>query len=382
MHLAEKAKIGLWIHPLPFLLLMQITKQTRALSIMSNSSINLDAKDSMKALKAFSEYDRRQKDAVIAKTIDILNGQDAPWSEAIIERLSLMSMSDAEKVMVHHPGHKLYIIWQSIENLLPIFKASCDDMRTSLDNFHIMAQDANFFSRRRHEEFEDTCLQVNKCMYHFSSTSVALYNMCQDFRGLFNPPEYITSYEACYTNSNEHHLVKAIRNSLSHKHFAPANYQVSLLQDIHETAFYVQTSALLEYGDLQNSDKRHLLKAGEKIEVRPVFEKHGENVLQFYEWVKARLEEDIRFTDYHRCRMAPKRYATRTWWTIMIQQIEAKKLDPYDHLTNHFTDDELDVIRRLPHRSKEQVDKMIEIYDEDQECNEQMRQRIYKLMGC
>jgi hypothetical protein len=348
---------------------------------MPHNNIILDNTSDIEKLKIISEHIKRQKDAKVAKIINMLNGQNAPWPDAVVEQFSLMTASEAGRVLAHHPGYNLYIIWQSIANLLPIFKASYDDMLSSLDVFHIKAKDESFFSRRRHDEFENACLQINKCMYHFSSTSISLYNMCQSFRGLFNPTEYIMRYDACYTNSHEHHLVKAIRNSLSHKHFVPASYHIKAFQNSYETFFYVQTSALLEHNHLHNPDKKHVLKAGEKIEIRPVFEKNGKNIIEFYEWVRARLEEDVRFTDYHRCKMAPRRYATRSWWKIVMKQIETKKIDPYEHLTNYFTDDELAEIKKLPHRSKEQADRMIKIFDEDQACDNAMRQRIYSFLN-
>jgi hypothetical protein len=341
----------------------------------------LNAEEGMKALRVFTDYQNMQREVQVSKTVAMVTPDSIPWAESITEQLSFMNMEQVNKVLALHPGKNLHKIWQSIESLLNIFKLSYDDTQLLLDEFHQKAQEANFFSRRRQKEFESVCLNINKCMYHLSCTSIALYNISQEFRGLFAPDGYIDHYEASYTNSAEHHLLKAIRNALSHKHFAPANYRVTKVGDVYQTEFCVSCYELLEYGDLRETDKKYVLKAGERIKVRPVIEQHYKNVVQFYGWVQEQLNQDIRFTDYLKCKLVPKQNGARIWWVLMMQQIEAKGLDPYQYLPNYFTDEELEEIDSLPHRSKQQVDRMIEIYDVDKACNEEFRKKLYDFLG-
>ena len=53
--------------------------------------------------------------------------------------------------------------------------------------------------------------------------------------------------------------------------------------------------------------------------------------------------------------------------------------NPYDHLSSYLSPEQLDEVYKLPMYSKEQVDKVIELGDADQACDEHIRTLIYRL---
>jgi hypothetical protein len=312
--------------------------------------------------------------------IEKISKLSAPWPQEIKEALSYYSFEELDKVLKIHPGHHLYVTWKSLESLLGIFSISAEETISGFDDFQMKAQNPDFFSRPNTQEFKRNCLQVNKNLYHLSSLFVAIYNVTQKFRGHFYSDRYKNLYESCYTNSEEHHLIKAVRNALSHHHFSTANYSVKVQGTKKDTAFYIYTKDLLENGNLKDHDKDHIRKYN-KLDVRKIFDLQINKITEFYNSLENELANDVRYSDYIECKMSPKRNATRTWWTILITQIIAKNLDPYNYLDNHFNNEELLEITKLPHRSKEQIDRMIKIYDETQACDEAMREKIYKFFG-
>jgi hypothetical protein len=55
--------------------------------------------------------------------------------------------------------------------------------------------------------------------------------------------------------------------------------------------------------------------------------------------------------------------------------------DLYGHLQRYLTPEELQEINTLPHSSKEQVDRIIEMVDEYGACDNELRKLVYKAFG-
>lgn len=86
--------------------------------------------------------------------------------------------------------------------------------------------------------------------------------------------------------------------------------------------------------------------------------------------------------DYRRCSKRIKGVSSRTWWNVIFQQmVLPAKRDPYQYLDQYLTVEELSEIERLPHKSKAQVDRIIELVDEYDACDTELRQVVYKAFG-
>lgn len=338
-----------------------------------------DPQDGFKILGFFADQQQKQRDQSVSEMIDLIKGHTLFWPSAARDRLSFMNIQQIEQVLPYHPGHPLYTTWQSLDNLLGIFQSSCDAMEMALDSFHKQAQSASFFSRPCRDNFEKVCLSVNKCMYDLVSVSFAIRELSRRFVGKFNPEEYICRFDNIYTNNATHHFIMGLRKTLHHAHFAVAYYSMKQREEAWETEFNLRSAELLTYGSFNQLAKT--LITGERVEVRPIFESYRNQVLSFYEWLRYKLNDDPRFSDYRECKEIPKKVATRALYSIILQQLEAKKFDPYDHLKEYFTNKEIDAIYSLPYRSKQQVDKMIALYDEDNACTDTIRTRVYKICG-
>lgn len=330
-------------------------------------------------LKWYCEYEEGKRKKYMEDVISLVENQSIPWSEETLEHLSQMNIEQADKVLEHHPGCSLSLIWQSIKYLLRIFNANSIDLENSLKIFHEKAQSGDFFSRRRRKEFEQVHLQINKNMYSLASVAEAIWQITQRFRGKFNPEKYTDKYDECYSNNYIYQFIKSLRVALNHQRFTKSYYQIRKIEETHETDFFLRSSELLGLDCFNKDARKFISENGNKIYVRSVFDKHNQNIIKFYGWVHSKLEVDQRFIDYQRSKLVPIKAGHRVWFSIMLQQIEERNLDPYDYLDQNFTDEELTEIRKLPHRSIEQVDKIINLYDEDNACNDPIREKVYKL---
>jgi hypothetical protein len=64
-----------------------------------------------------------------------------------------------------------------------------------------------------------------------------------------------------------------------------------------------------------------------------------------------------------RCIRARRASSARSWYRILFAQVVKPETDLYGHLQKYLTLEELKEIDALPHRSKQQIDR-IEIVDE------------------
>ena len=53
--------------------------------------------------------------------------------------------------------------------------------------------------------------------------------------------------------------------------------------------------------------------------------------------------------------------------------------NPYEYLPQFLTAEQIDEVERLPKMSPQQVDKIIEFVDEDEACDDEIRQLAYEL---
>lgn len=342
---------------------------------MTNSPEDFDL------LKSAFQTMNLQKKKFFEETIFLAKKESIPWSEGIIIRLSQLNIDDADVVLENHPGHPLFSIWESIDNLLKVFELNFRGLSNSLDEFSIKVESPDFFSRRRKAEFDELCSQINRGMYNFTSVAVALREVTRRLKGKFSPGNYIERFDQCYANSNVFNFINNLRKALHHLHFAKAYYHVKNDPIAPKSEFYLSSTELLSLKFFNTKSKEVISESGNQVFVRPIFIHHRENVLLFYEWVSSQINLAPSFIDFKKSQLVPIQNAARFWHEFIILKMEEGNKSPYDYLDESFTDEELEQIRKLPHGSKQQIDKMIKLYDEHNSLTDELIERVYKIFG-
>lgn len=72
--------------------------------------------------------------------------------------------------------------------------------------------------------------------------------------------------------------------------------------------------------------------------------------------------------------------ARAVWWLILTQVVKSET-DPYAHLGSLLSAEEHADVLALPYRSREQVDQIIRVVDENVACNDELRALAYRLFG-
>jgi hypothetical protein len=67
------------------------------------------------------------------------------------------------------------------------------------------------------------------------------------------------------------------------------------------------------------------------------------------------------------------------WWNLLIDHALQAGIDPYERLTQYLGKEQLAELSSVPHRTKEQIDKIIHLVDEYGACDEELRKKVYRL---
>ncbi|MBN4077965.1 hypothetical protein JYT29_01405 [Nitrospina gracilis] len=346
-----------------------------------NSQVN--NKKNSEILKAALKQMARQEDNKLERIISFVQKSQIPWQDEMIRELCYMGDKHFYKALEYHPGWQLVVKWQSLQTLFKVQQGNFADLMFALDKFHEFSQDKEFFNRKNESINDSVCFAVNRHMFNFAMVSDAIADISKPGKKKTNPfcllKDYTNQFDKYYSSNPTYQFVRCLRNSLAHEQFFHAGYNIQIITPERLTDFALNSSSLLKSKFFKGSAKDFIKNSGEKVSLRVVFDEYFKMVTAFYNWLEAMVEGNEAFNDYREILIERKRTGTRVTWGIFLQQLEPKQADLYDYLEDNFTKEELAIIEKLPHRSKEQADKIIDIYDKDKACTEEIRNRLYKL---
>jgi hypothetical protein len=147
----------------------------------------------------------------------------------------------------------------------------------------------------------------------------------------------------------------------------------------HETSFVLHAEELLLWDKWESEAKEYIRSARKGIiDVELLFRSYRERVGQFQEWVGDLIESvgSPELGQYRRYRAVVDQLASWRSWSMWIHQVVLQqKLDPYKYLDRYLTREQLEEVQALPQRSREQVDRIIELVDRDRACEYSHRGR-------
>jgi hypothetical protein len=179
-----------------------------------------------------------------------------------------------------------------------------------------------------------------------------------------------------------HIFIIDLRNLVNHVTFFGSDWSIKNAGPGQTSHFEFKAAKLLRDGDFKEA-KPYLQGQQAPIDVRDLFETYGTSVQNFYAWLMPELEVQLppEVKDYRRCIRARRALLARSWYRILLTQMVTPETDLYGHLQRYLTPEELQEINTLPHSSKEQVDRIIEMVDEYGACDNELRKLVYKAFG-
>lgn len=326
-------------------------------------------------LKADAERRRAEREDLIARICSV------PVPNDVLNKLIWLGSHDGDEVLSHHPGHATDRKINSLFSMLTVFNRAHKDLNAQLDAFHAFSSDHNFSNRPQDHELQQIVVAVRKELMAFSFAAAALVALSRRLRKSIDIVDFDARCSASFDDL-EHGFITELRNVFGHQTFPDVGWQIQYARDQdRKTDFALATQELLNYEEINASAREFAEQAGVNILVRPLVASYASKVTQFYAWLKETVETNLpqAVFDYRRCVKARRVNGIRMWYRILLPQLLAKNVDPYEHLEHYLLPEELEHARELPHRSREQVDFIISAVDCDGACNDELRELIYKL---
>lgn len=349
---------------------------------MSSISLSATVSGDRERMRSYLEAKRQQDRNLLAKTMEYAKQSPVPWPHDLVDCICMMMDDDFEDVLMHHPGHALSDAHDSVVFCLKLFNAACKELDSAIMQYQSSCNDPDFFSYRRNAEHDHAIFVLNRCVYHVASAADALRNFSMKQAKHFIPENYEKYKKACFEQNNLHHFIQKLRGALHHEHFVMASPRVTWGGNhTHEMTLYLDTRKLLRLEKIREKRgaREYVEGSGARIDVQEAFRRYAIIVNEFHNWLLGEMDTSPEFTDYRRCLLERKRRSKRMTYSIFLREWIAKGIDPYAYLDKYLDGSQIALVKKLPHRSREQVDKIISLIDKDGACNDEIRTQAYEL---
>lgn len=148
--------------------------------------------------------------------------------------------------------------------------------------------------------------------------------------------------------------------------------------------FMLWPSQLSRANDYNVEARQFLLTHPDGIDLGKLVSEYSQEVHAFHKWLEGAVDAQAGqlIADYRRCARKVRSVGARAWWNIILQQVViAGKKDPYAYLDQYLTAEELADVFALPMRSRQQIDRIIEIVDDNCACDDALRKIVYQAFG-
>lgn len=328
-----------------------------------------------------------------------LMAASVPIPQSVVDDLALLRPEDALDVLREHPGFKIWQRWKSYRAALAVFERSAYDLFNAVDTLATKMRDENLFAKPNQHKLDEGKLVIHKELFALGNAAHSLRdhasNRLQKVAGISGFESKLAEH---FGHDGLHDFVIALRNITHHVAVVEPGYQVTRRpgEEPDEFAFLLQRDDLraivesvkAESGkyNINKAGRNYLDKSPDRIDVRATYKEYCERVRAFHHWFKGVFEQHPppELEDFERCLKANKDCAARTLWKALLGNwLNNWKTppNPYDHLQKYLTDDQLEEIKRLPRKSQEQVDRIIEFVDEGDACDEEIRKLAYELFA-
>lgn len=366
----------------------------------SLSKIIDKASTDIKSLKTKQEKDKikkitkklkeTRKSIIKTATTSLMPSRDynlgpLPWSDANLVAAAWGNFIQAQEWVDEHPGRTFVTRLESLKAVQRIFEESATQFNECLACFHAEALGGHLFHRNRRSDLEAYEHRFQKLLYVFASSAMMLVDQARTLSEKVTLPGYDDRIDSTFANNPKHRFVQELRNDVTHVTLHRPGWELTTGRGEESTSkFMLWPKQLTRIPEYNEQARRFVDEHPKGIDLGRLIVDYSADVREFHEWLRQTAEGVVgdMMADYLRCTKRIKAVSARSFWNIIFQQVViAGKRDPYTYLDQYLTEGELAEVNTLPHRSQRQIDQIIELVDEHEACDDELRQIIYKAFG-
>jgi hypothetical protein len=254
--------------------------------------------------------------------------------------------------------------------------------------------DGNLLDRARQDDLRQYEEKFQEITYLFSSLAKSLVDYSR--RLIFDSKKddinnkekvIIVDYEErklLLCKNHRHGFITGLRDYLHHFKLQKSPWELSTNENYtHTTKIILDSTELAHSGfKWESSAKQYLKENSQGLDLAIIIDEYQKQINDFYEWLFAEIDKSNKadeINEYLSLDKFIKAIGARSHWNFLLSQIVIqKKLNPYQYLDKLLKPSEIEEIQNLPNKSKQQVDKIIEILDDYGACDDNLRSLVYK----
>ncbi len=308
-----------------------------------------------------------------------------PWSEDVLTKAYFRDFKQAQQSIKQHPGYDLHERSRSLKAVLRMFDNAASAFFETLDIFHVEVHERRLFDRVRRKDLKNLEERFQEILYLFASSAMTLVDQSRALSKKVELPGYTERVAVTFTDNLRHRFIQELRNDLIHVKLHEPSWSLTTNRDRTRT-----TRFMLFPNELQRSDewhrlaKEYLQQHPEGVDLGALIREYRAEIIEMQTWLQATLREvaDAAIGDYLRCNNFLLAVGARCWWRLLLSQVVIQQgRDPYQYIDRYLSVAELAEVQRLPHGTKEQVDRIINLIDDYGACDEELRALTYKAFG-
>lgn len=305
-----------------------------------------------------------------------------PWSEPQITASTFRDFQRTSKTIERLPGAAIHDALEGVQFTLSIFLDSVEDLIDSIGAFKAMVDWPSFWERTRRQEFRKLETMIQRGIFSSSMSAMALVDHTRAFSKQVVIDRYEEKKNEVFADDPQHGFVHSLRRYVTHVRMTKGNWHIHSNQEGKSIFFILGQQELLEWSDW-SAPAREFIKLNPKgVNVESLFDSYARKVRGFHEWLRAEVwaRAHAELHEYYWAKRVYSAASSRSYWNLLIQQVfEPRNIDPYTYLGRYLEPEEMEEILSLPFRSKEQVDRIVQLVDEHGACDEELRQHVYRL---
>ena len=303
-----------------------------------------------------------------------------PWSKEELKKAYFSDFIYTRESIKKHPGYLAHSSLQDIALSLGIFCDSVSNLLESVQTFRSESHSGKFWTRPVRSRLDELELRVRRGVFASATSAMALVDCSRIISHHFTIPEYQEKINAYFGNNYEHQFIQCLRNYVCHCRMIKANWHISWPNKVRCCQFLLKKNELLLYKKWGQLSKKYIKNHPDGIDVETLFHDYRMRVEEFHQWFHDQIVKvsEPPLSEYRRYEQMLNQFSVRSEYNILLRTVIDRKLDPYTYLDDFLTEAEKEKILKLPMRSPEQVDKIIEILDEYQACDAEIKEMTYK----
>lgn len=307
---------------------------------------------------------------------------EPPWNGELILKCYFRYPDTGEYIKYNHPASEVHSKLESIKLSLDIFVNAVTDLLSQINHFKGESARPEFWHRPYKQIVENLEISIQRSIVSSAMCAMALVRHTSAMKAKFGvADDYDNKLLEYFGDSGSNRFVHDLRNYFAHSRITKADWKITSSKEGRYVFFLLNPTDLDKYTKWDSMSKKFISSNPQGINVEELFESYVKAEVGFYGWLTGYLLDEYGHdvSDYLRSLRIIKKFSAESQWRLLITQYINRNVNPYMYLGQFLTNDEIERVMSLPYRSKEQVDAIIQMFDEYDACSDQLRELVYQL---